>query len=330
MTQAQNLADLSQLFQVAPLANRNYIVDGAKENWSNNASVPIPNAYSPCVLYLANAGAGGVGNYGRSIAGAGPVGRLGWPRAGNNFSTFTMTTASTGSLAARTCPYQATRIEDVNILESGSFTFSITLSAAAPVTITQLALAQNFGSGGSPSPNVMTLVPINWPVTTTWQRFSVRLDIPSIAGMTMGTTDTKGWTQIEIDYPVGSTYAISDGFWQLEACPPGAPAAGLPTPFEYRGQQAELARTQRLYLTKSVRTNVFNAPFSSAQLYAPMSYPVVMRIPPNVTWTPAGISGCATPTVADGYNDGCSCMMLSTLTGSCYYQVTAFVADARL
>jgi hypothetical protein len=256
MTQAQDFADLSQAYSAGnvALSNRNFIVDGAKEQWSiaQGTTQPIPVGPSGAVMYYAQAGTGTVGTYGRGIAGPGPVGRLGWPRAGNNYSEIIVTTPCTGSIAARTCPNQYTRIEDVNILESGSFTFSVTLAnaGASSVNITQLNVGQNFGTGGSPSANVNTQFPVNWvlPADNTWRRYSARVDIPSIAGKTIGTNGNQtSWTQIEIDYPVGVVFDIKDCFWQLEPCSPLAPAAGWPTAFEYRGQAAEAQRVARYY-----------------------------------------------------------------------------------
>jgi hypothetical protein len=137
------------------------------------------------------------------------------------------------------------------LLESGSFTFSVYLlnAGSVPVTISQLTVAQGFGSGGSPSPNAVFIYPVNWvlPVSS-WARYSARLDIPSINGKTIGTNgNSTTWTQIEIDYPIGTVFNINDCFWQLEPCSPLAPAAGWPTAFEYRGQQAEAARVTRYY-----------------------------------------------------------------------------------
>lgn len=251
---ANALARLADIFDFNPISNRNLFVDGAKETWSigvgSNQALPA-GGYGPCVLQILAAGTGGAGTYAHSATSPAQVSRLGWPRGPNQFGVFTQTVASTGNLAARTGPLMAMRIEDVNHLEGSSVTFSVTLcnSGGASVTIPQVAIVQNFGTGGSPSGNVATIVPVNWvvPADGNWRRYSVRLDIPNTIGKTMGTTNTVGFTQISVEFPVGQTFTINDCFWQAEFCSPQAPAAGWPTAFEYRGQAAEAQRVERYY-----------------------------------------------------------------------------------
>jgi hypothetical protein len=256
VTQAQDFADLSQAYSAGnvALSNRNFIVDGAFEQWSSASGIPVAipaGGYSNLVMHGAAVGAAGVGTILHGVAGIGPVGRLGWPRGGLNYRCWQQTTASTGTIAARTGPLTWARVEDVNLLENGSWTFSITLcnGGAVPITISQVYIVQNFGSGGSPSANVFTTYPVNWVLPVGgWYRYSVRLDIPPISSYTLGTNGpSTSWTQIAVQYPVASLFTINDGFWQLEPCSPLAPAAGWPTAFEYRGQAAEAARVERYY-----------------------------------------------------------------------------------
>lgn len=253
---ANALARLADIFDFNPISNRNLFVDGAKETWSiangANQATTTGGGYGPCVLQIVSAGLGGAGNYARGQAGAAQSSRLGWPRGPNNYGTLNQTVASTGNLASRTGPLMAMRIEDVNYVEGSSITFSVTLqnNGASSITVTQLAAAQNFGTGGSPSANVATIYPVNWviPNDGVWRRYSARLDIPTTNGKTIGTS-TNGFTQISVEFPVGQTFAISDCFWQAEFCSPQAPATGWPTAFEYRGQAAEAQRVERYYET---------------------------------------------------------------------------------
>jgi hypothetical protein len=285
-------------------------------------------------MYYAQAGTGTVGTYGRGIAGPGPVGRLGWPRAGNNYSEIIVTTPCTGSIAARTCPNQYTRIEDVNILESGSFTFSVILAnaGASSVNITQLNVGQNFGTGGSPSANVNTQFPVNWvlPADNTWRRYSARVDIPSIAGKTIGTNGNQtSWTQIEIDYPVGVVFDIKDCFWQLEPCSPLAPAAGWPTTFEYRGQAAEAQRVTRYYQSL-IQISIFGYAGAVGNIMmAAVPFPA-MRINPTYTVLTAPVLTNA----AVSYSISSNSNMNWWISGQAVGQMSAsgaFIAlDARL
>lgn len=259
---ANLLARIADIFSFNQYSNRNLIVDGAKEFWNSGVGTPVnvTAGYSTNALYINAPGTGGTATYAHSQAAAAPGSRLGVPRTGLNFGTWVQTVASTGNVAARTSPQIACRIEDVNTTEGLSLTFSVWLWVnSGTLTVGQVSHIQGFGSGGSPSANVNTLVPVNWVLTTTPKRFSVRLDIPSASGKTLGTTDF-GWLQVEIDYPTGSTYTINDGWWQLEVCSPQSSsdingAGGAPTWFEYRGQAAEWARVARYWQTMNIAGN---------------------------------------------------------------------------
>src|SRR5690606_33394960 len=50
------------------------------------------------------------------------------------------------------------------------------------------AFFQNFGTGGSPSTGVQVSAQ-NASLTTSWQRFDLTFDIPSISGKTLGTNN---------------------------------------------------------------------------------------------------------------------------------------------
>lgn len=79
-----------------------------------------------------------------------------------------------------------TRIEGCDAL-SGQYvrvTFWARWSGATPMTL-QTVLKQNFGTGGSPSSTVSTASG-NAPLTSSWQKFSFFVNLPSIAGKTFG------------------------------------------------------------------------------------------------------------------------------------------------
>ena len=106
------------------------------------------------------------------------------------------------------------RIEDVRTLANQTATFSIWIKADAAVSMT-LVLAQVFGSGGSGTVNT-TLGTAS--VTTSWQRFTFTVTVPSISGKTIG---TGSYLQVGADLPTssGTLRVGSYDFWgaQLEA-----------------------------------------------------------------------------------------------------------------
>ncbi|MGQ8632703.1 hypothetical protein ACUTJJ_14640 [Agrobacterium sp. DKPNP3] len=84
--------------------------------------------------------------------------------------------------------------------------FSARCSYARPLP---LELGQNFGSGGSPSPGVLTYLG-TVDVTTAWQRFKVKFVAPDIAGKTLGTDDNSN-SDILFWLDGGTNYRVRNG-----------------------------------------------------------------------------------------------------------------------
>jgi hypothetical protein len=103
------------------------------------------------------------------------------------------------------------RIENVQTLAGQTATLSFWAKAGASISISG-GLVQNFGSGGSSSVN--TSVGTH-NLTTSWQRFTATVSIPSISGKTIGTS-----AFLELYFDSGSPTAVQTlDFWgfQLEA-----------------------------------------------------------------------------------------------------------------
>jgi hypothetical protein len=259
---SQQLSRLAALFggnqnsYGLPLANRNYIVDGNFDQWISSSVVlgvaGFTNSVSP--MYYNYAGVGGNATISKNVPSIGtePVGMT---APFTNAMLHNQTVASTGTFQT-TGPYIQQLIESVRTLQGRSATVSMWLwCSSGTLTIPSIFVQQNFGTGGSPSSVASQTVSTNWVVTTTPQRFSVRVDIQAITGKTLGSNNNDNLT-IMLPLPVGSTYSITTAQWQLEQSSPNAPAAGMPTAFEYRGQQAELARVQRYYEAGTMRQQV--------------------------------------------------------------------------
>src|SRR6266571_287424 len=242
MTTIDKAAKLLDIFTNVPFANRNLIVVGNKEVWNGTTgSLATTGGYTANVLQGASCGTGGVGTYAKSTFAVNAASLYGLARPAKFYGTLAQTTNSTGTLAALTSPGLYRNVEDVTSHEGTSLTLSVWLwVASGTLNVTQAYAIQYFGAGGSPSANVITLVPVNWTLTTTPQRFSVLVNVPTIAGKTLGTAGD--FTQFGISLPVGATYTVNDAQWQLEYSSAQSPAAGYPTAFEYRGQQAEQSR----------------------------------------------------------------------------------------
>jgi hypothetical protein len=160
------------------------------------------------------------------------------------------------------------KIEGVSKFAGRSVTFQVKLWAAANMTIPSIIARQGFGTGGSPSAQVVQDKAVNWGVTTTPRKFSVRIDLPAITGKTMGSNGDDS-LQIGLWLPPGVTYTLTMAEAQVEYCDPSSSsdingAGGAPTTFEYRGEQAELARMNRHYQGGSTRMEIVNTNYFGA------------------------------------------------------------------
>jgi hypothetical protein len=232
----------NQSAQGLPLSNRNYLVDGNFDLWNaNSAAVTASNAYGPSIMYRSGCGTAGAATAAiGTFTGTEPAG-MSSPAV--NYYSHTQSTASTGTVALRTAPAIMQYVENALTLQGRVATFSCWLwCASGTQTISNIIMAQQFGSGGSAA--VVLDTAVNWTVTTTPQRFSVSVALPSVAGKTFGTSH---YLQVGLYLPSGAPYTINTAQWQFEQSSPQCGPAGAPTAFEYRGQQAEWARAQRYW-----------------------------------------------------------------------------------
>jgi hypothetical protein len=307
MSLAQKLARLADIFggnqsgYGIPFSNRNYMIDGNFDSfitsaYSVGAAGFVRNVSTMLESYTGAGGAAtiqqGVFAPGADVAGmTSPV---------SNYLIHQQTTASTGTVATGNTCGMWQSLESVKTLQGRSATFSCWLwsGTGSTITIPFIIARQNFGTGGSPSANAVFDKTVNWVVTPIAQKFSVRLDIPSISGKTLGTANND-LLQIGLWLPPGVVFTLCTAQWQLEQSSPNSSSdingnGGDPTAFEYRGPQAELARTQRYY-SVTAPYGVFAAGATS-QNWGPYSpYPVPMRAQPALTMLFNNSSGQSPP-----------------------------------
>jgi hypothetical protein len=100
---------------------------------------------------------------------------------GSYFARFTTTTLGTGQSLCDFKQY----IEDVRKFAGQTITVSFWMKSSVAATITGF-VSQNFGSGGSTT--VDTGITFTGTTSTSWQRFSASVAVPSISGKTIGTS----------------------------------------------------------------------------------------------------------------------------------------------
>jgi hypothetical protein len=141
--------------------------------------------------------------------------------------------AAAGS--SNTINWKQQRIEDVRQFAGQTVTLSFWGKADASRTVA-CNLSQNFGSGGSADVSVGSQ---NNSFTTSWQRFTFTVAVPSVASKTIG---TSSFLIVEWNFPTGVAQTIDIWGVQLEA-------ASTVSNFQTATGtiQGELAACQRYY-----------------------------------------------------------------------------------
>lgn len=332
MSQAVNVARTSDVFGGVPLANRNLVVDGAFDQWVPGlGTLTAGGGYNASPMYLNACGTGGAGTFGWTAM------QLTAPSYSESNPRYafvhTQTVASTGTLAARTLPFLIHRIEGVQTANARSLTLSVHLwVSSGSITIPGLVLSQSFGTGGSPSAPVIFDKAVNWVVTTTPKKFSVRVDVPSIVGKTFGTAANDSLS-VGLWLPPGVTFTLVGGELQAELCNPNTSSdingnGGAPTAFEYRGLGPELARSQRFYEVGTWRL-LFNASQTNYWGSGTSTYKVTKRVVPAMSIVTTSNSN-GTYQSASTYADLVTVAATANAPTGAVDMTGTFTADARL
>lgn len=180
-------------------------------------------------------------------------------------------------------------IESVRTLAGQKATVSFYAKADASRSMS-VELAQVFGAGGSPSSAVLGIGPTKVSLTTSWQKFTVTVDIPSISGKTLG-TDGTDHLLLDFWFDAGSSFnsrtvslgqqsgTFSIARVRLEPGP-------VALEYEDRHKQTELALCQRYYWRHTTSNSydywAIASTANAGQAYALINHPVIMRATPTV------------------------------------------------
>jgi hypothetical protein len=178
-------------------------------------------------------------------------------------------------------------IEDVRTLAGQTVTVSFWAKAASGTPNIGVALNQNFGSGGSSA--VITSAAVK-TITTSWARYSFTVNLPSVAGKTIG---TSSFVRLYIFVSIGSSIAAfgypdvglqnnTFDVWGVQV-----EAGNVATAFQTATGtiQGELAACQRYYY-RAVAGGpyghlAFGNASSASAVTAGLFYPVTMRTSPT-------------------------------------------------
>ena len=137
----------------------------------------------------------------------------------------------------------AQKIEDVTVTAGKQVTLSFYAKGTNPGGgFYTIFSEQNFGTGGSPSSNILTTISDTLAVTSSWVRYEYTFTVDSISGKTLGTNNNHAFT---IFFDQGSdtstdAYTLDISNVQLEF-------GDTATEFEYVHPADQLARCQRYF-----------------------------------------------------------------------------------
>lgn len=211
-------------------------------------------------------------------------------------------TVVSSSAGASNFVYKSQRIEDVIKYAGETITLSFYAKADASKNIATDFL-QDFGTGGSPSSEITGIGVATHALTTSWQKFTVSVAIPSVSGKTLGNNgdDSSGlrfWFDAGSDFDA-ETDSLGQQSGTFEISRVQVEKGDVATNFENRSIGQEFALCQRYYyeddglrlLAISARTT-FQALANSV-----ITLPTAMRTTPTVVLGSGGnVSGLsATP-----------------------------------
>jgi len=170
-----------------------------------------------------------------------------------------------------------TRIEDVRTLAGQTATLSFWAKASISATV-NINLEQNFGSGGS---SAVGISQASYNLTTSWQRFTFTVSIPSLSGKTIG---TSSFLNLQVFFIAPGLPAITIDVWgvQLEA-------GSVATPFQTATGtlQQELAACQRYYWRSG--GNIVYQRYGNGSARSTNQVDIVVNFPSTMRTTPTSL-----------------------------------------
>jgi hypothetical protein len=178
------------------------------------------------------------------------------------------------------------RVEFARTFAGQTVTLSFWAKADAAKNMA-VEFAQDFGVGGSAFVSAIGVTTI--ALTTAWQKFTVTVANPSIAGKTIGSQssfDLTFWLDAGSDHNARSN-SLGQQSGTFDIAQVQLEAGSVATPFERRPVGTELALCQRFYqktdTTASAGKRMLNSSGGSFAVNVSYDFPVTMRVTPSLT-----------------------------------------------
>jgi hypothetical protein len=258
--------------RAAMSAEDNLLINGSMEIWQRGTSFPLTAAAAAYTAdrWQASVGAGNTATVSQASIGLGTDSAAGDPvwTACKVDRTVTVSDNS----------YLVQFIENVRTAQGSTVAISFDVySTKSGGSYLYAAVGQSFGTGGSPSARVEvgTYVTINQ--VNTWERKTLTLAVPSIAGKTLGTNLND---YLYLSFAVLQAFGVGTMYFANVDL-----RLGTVSPAQYlrRPLQQELALCQRYYQTL-VNVIMSGNTATGTNFYTSFVYPVTMRAAPTVTF----------------------------------------------
>jgi len=312
---------------------RNKIINGNFDHWQRGTSnTSIDNGQ-----YLAdrwtNFRSGTTANISRQAFTLGQTDVPGEP-------TYFQRTVTTSSAGAGNYFILYQPIESVRTLAGQTATLSFWTKADASKNIA-VEVVQGFGTGGSPSSSVIGIGVTTCALTTSWQKFTVTVNIPSISGKTLG-SNNNDYLGLNFWFDAGSAYnsrtnSLGQQSGTFDIAQVQLEAGPVATPFEVRPMGTELALCQRYYqsLVSPPARGVVTSSSSVGRIGFVL--PVTMRAAPTLSMSGtllwfdgSGIGTITLSTISAGYSTTDSWEIdanFATGTSALYRPVIAYIGN---
>jgi len=277
MTKAAELAKMGEVLTNSQIGGRrNIVINGAMQVAQRGTSVSSidSSGYKTVDRWFTNASGATFSQSQESVTVGGETGLP------VQFTKF-LKHSTTGN--DNTAIYQY--VEDITSIPSGEVTVSFYAKGTTPDGGLKTRFFQNFGSGGSTEIELTSETQSN-TLTSTWQRFTATITIPSISGKTVGTS-----SYFIIGFGQGSS--TSTDAWVLDITGVQLEVGEQATPFEHRSFGEELSLCQRYCIDLNPASGgsstapylMLGSVYNSTLVIANVSLPHEMRVAPTLILT---------------------------------------------
>jgi hypothetical protein len=271
-------------------AGKNKALNGDYSIWQRGTSISLPNAFGYTYtadrwVAFSDTGASAVVSRQTFTPGTAPVAGY----EGQFFLRYYTANTGVGHILGQ-------RIENVQTFAGQTVTVSFWAKAASALNFTgYCSLVQDFGAGGSGI--VATDATPLGSITTSWQRFTKTLTVPSISGKTIGTSSF-------LNFQIGAAGNNTLDIWgaQIEA---GSVATAFQT--ATGTIQGELSAAQRYYYRANWDAKAAYPVFAQGGGYSTTSARLTMPFPVNMRVQPTAIESSALANLrVQSFSDGTS------------------------